>query len=704
MAVFNGNDENNSITGTSFDDEINGFGGNDTLSGDFGDDILSGGTGFDRLEGDAGDDYLLGGDRRDTLIGGTGTDTLEGGTDEDTYFVDNKLDIVIEGVNPTDGNDQVYSSVSFTLPENVEDLSLNEEITLITDPSSDPSSAINGTGNNLDNSIEGNRSDNIISGLDGDDTLSGGSFYIDSGDLIFDGSGNDTLDGGNGSDNLIGGVGNDKMVGGAGNDSFDDILSTIVIGIIGPGSALIYEGADTLVGGEGDDSYTVDNLGDSIVEQVNEGQDIVISILDADYTLGANVDDLVLLQGLNGTGNKLDNVIIGNPSNNTINGNAGADVLLGGKGTDTLIGGKGDDILDFYIGLDFYRPVSIPSALIFLYEESGADVDTLIGGKGNDFYFVDNANDLLVEKGNEGINDVITDVIGVYTSLENTNFESLITINSTVTGNSRDNTLISVGNNAVITGKKGNDTLGAEGLGTLTLIGGVGNDTYLIELDTKDGLAPDSPIVRTYNIDEKLNEGTDLVKSKYSFTLSSNLENLTLLDEEDFNVSFDIDGTGNTLNNRINGNNANNLLDGESGNDTLIGGGGIDTLIGGIGNDSLAGGAGDDRLTGNAGKDRFVFKSKTEGLDTITDFVVVDDTIDVSKAGFGGGLTAGAAITAAQFRVGTGAGDSSDRFIYNRTTGALLFDADGTGASAQLQFAQLSTGLSMTNNDIFVIV
>ncbi len=98
-----------------------------------------------------------------------------------------------------------------------------------------------------------------------------------------------------------------------------------------------------------------------------------------------------------------------------------------------------------------------------------------------------------------------------------------------------------------------------------------------------------------------------------------------------------------------------------------------------------------------------MFTAKTEGKDTLTDFSVVDDTINVSKLGFGGGLTANAAITAAQFRLGSAAGDSSDRFIYNKANGALLFDADGTGASAQVQFAQLSTGLAMTNNDIFVI-
>lgn len=96
-------------------------------------------------------------------------------------------------------------------------------------------------------------------------------------------------------------------------------------------------------------------------------------------------------------------------------------------------------------------------------------------------------------------------------------------------------------------------------------------------------------------------------------------------------------------------------------------------------------------------------QTSSYGRDTITDFLVVDDTIQVSKVGFGGELTANAAITAAQFRIGTKAGDSSDRFIYNEATGALLFDADGTGASAQVQFAQLSTNLGITNNDIFVM-
>ncbi|HAG83827.1 MAG TPA: calcium-binding protein [Cyanobacteria bacterium UBA12227] len=202
--------------------------------------------------------------------------------------------------------------------------------------------------------------------------------------------------------------------------------------------------------------------------------------------------------------------------------------------------------------------------------------------------------------------------------------------------------------------------------------------------------------------------------SAVTTTLQATLANLILTGTSNIN------GTGNTLNNRITGNSGNNILNGLAGNDTLIGLAGNDTLNGGAGNDSLTGGAGNDilvgdlgndqligsagsdRITGGAGVDSFYFYRKTEGVDTITDFRVIDDTIYVSKAGFGGGLTSGKAITSGQFRLGSSAGDSSDRFIYNKTTGALFFDTDGTGISKQIQIAQLSTGLAMTNQDIAV--
>lgn len=128
-----------------------------------------------------------------------------------------------------------------------------------------------------------------------------------------------------------------------------------------------------------------------------------------------------------------------------------------------------------------------------------------------------------------------------------------------------------------------------------------------------------------------------------------------------------------------------------------------DVLLGSAGGDTLTGGAGNDILTGVAGADNFRFNAPNEGVDQITDFSVVDDTIQVSAAEFGGGLIAGGAIAANQFVIGASAQNTSDRFIYNPQTGALSFDLDGVGGANQIQIATLSTGLAMTNNDIFVL-
>jgi Ca2+-binding RTX toxin-like protein len=151
------------------------------------------------------------------------------------------------------------------------------------------------------------------------------------------------------------------------------------------------------------------------------------------------------------------------------------------------------------------------------------------------------------------------------------------------------------------------------------------------------------------------------------------------------------------------GNAANNFLRGKVGNDILIGGAGNDTLVGNYNNDTLFGGTGNDLLKGGKGADIFVFASPSEGMDTIADFNVAEDTIHVYSDSFGSDLVTGAVITTQQFWLGASAADTSDRFIYNQSTGGLFFDVDGKGGAAQIQVAQLSTGLAMTNNDLFVV-
>lgn len=149
------------------------------------------------------------------------------------------------------------------------------------------------------------------------------------------------------------------------------------------------------------------------------------------------------------------------------------------------------------------------------------------------------------------------------------------------------------------------------------------------------------------------------------------------------------------VNRRIIGNQNNNDLEGTNANDFIDGQGGNDRLVGNLGNDTL---------TGGAGGDRFVFSSPSQGIDLITDFNVIDDTINVSASGFRAGLVANAAIQSSQFLIGTSSTTASQRFIYNKTTGALFFDADGLGGATQVQLATLNPELTLTKADIFVVV
>ncbi|MBT9100001.1 hypothetical protein KFZ76_20070 [Methylovulum psychrotolerans] len=128
------------------------------------------------------------------------------------------------------------------------------------------------------------------------------------------------------------------------------------------------------------------------------------------------------------------------------------------------------------------------------------------------------------------------------------------------------------------------------------------------------------------------------------------------------------------------------------------------TLSGGNGNDLLAGSLGNDTLTGGLGQDTFAFNSAlgAGNIDTITDFNVANDTIRLSKGIFTT-LTSGV-LAAEAFKIlgNGGVEDGSDHLLYNTATGALSYDADGSGTGAAVQIAILGTGLAMTNADFMV--
>ncbi len=562
--------------------------------------LLIGNAAANRLEGGAGND---------TLDGGGGIDMLVGGLGDDTYLVDVVGDVITELGNQ--GTDTVKASFTYSIGANLENLVLIG------------AAAINGTGNSVNNIMLGNSAANRLDGGLGADTMAGGlgddSYVVDNaGDVITEltNEGTDrveasisytlsanvetlTLTGtavingtGNSANNVINGNSAVNILnGGAGNDVLD-----------GAG------GIDILIGGLGDDLFVVDVAGEVVTELAGEGTDTVRASLT--YSLGANVENLILTgtAAINGTGNAANNVLTGNSAANLLNGGAGSDTMIGGLGDDTyVVDGTGDVVTELanegtdtvqasvsYIlganiekltltgsvaingtGNSLNNSITGNSAANIL--DGGIGADTVQGGLGDDLYIVDNAGDVVVELINEGTDRVNSSVsYSLGANVENLTLTGTAAINGT--GN---------GLNNILVGNSGANRLDG-GLGSDTMSGGLGDDVYVVD---NGGDV----------VTELTNEGTDRVEVSISYTLSANVENLTLTG------AAAINGTGNSANNAIIGNSAANILTGGAGNDVLDGAGGIDTLIGGLGDDIF--------IVDVAGE--VVTERANEGIDTV---------------------------------------------------------------------------------------
>jgi Ca2+-binding RTX toxin-like protein len=180
-------------------------------------------------------------------------------------------------------------------------------------------------------------------------------------------------------------VGDSRVSGGDGDDSIS-------------GGAAGSQGKHELVGGNGDDTYTIRSANDTVIEKAGQGYDLVAAYID--YTLGAHVEALRLVgDGLTGTGNELDNRIVGSAGADKIYGLAGDDSLQGGGGDDFIWGGIGNDTLKGEDGDDSLWGGDGNDMLIggdgddILYGEAGNDIiqggagnDRMTGGAGNDIF------------------------------------------------------------------------------------------------------------------------------------------------------------------------------------------------------------------------------------------------------------------------------------------------------------------------------
>ena len=504
-------------------------------------------------------------------------------------------------------------------------------------------------------------------------------------------------------------VQNLTLTGGGNIDGTGNALNNLITGNSGNNHIDGGLGADTMAGGLGDDTYYVDNPGDVITENANEGTDTVISSITYVLGLTSNLENLTLSgsSAINGAGNTMNNVITGNDGNNN------------------LVGNFGDDVLDGKGGVNF-----------------------LYGDWGNDTYIVNSVNDHVSELyngadagGNDTVMSSITYGLGAY--IENLVLTGSASIggsgnelNNVLTGNSGDNQLV---------GNGGNDTLDG-GAGTNFLYGGAGDDTYYVNS------VNDHVLEVQCGIDQG---GNDTVISSINYVLGAYIENLVLTG------SANLNGSGNSLDNHITGNDGNNQLAGLGGNDVLDGGAGVNYLYGGAGNDTyyvhttddhvleqtvagvddggidtvisdisyklgafienltlagsasinatgnylnnvITGNSGNNILEGRLGNDTFVFGGPSNnGLDHLTDFTSGSDKLEFHAADYG--FAASHVLTSSEISFTGAAVGNHAQFVYDSASHALSWDADGSGSGTAVQLVVFDNGATPTTADFLFV-
>ncbi|ESQ76488.1 calcium-binding protein, partial [Asticcacaulis sp. AC402] len=380
--VLRGLSGNDTLNGAGGSDNISGAGGNDLVDAGDGNDSVFAGFGNDSLTGGLGNDSLYGEDGDDLIVGGVSTDTLDGGTGIDTASYSDASGGVVVSLAVTGAQDT--GSTGFDRLAGFENL----------------------IGSAFGDVLTGDEAGNQLDGRAGNDTLTGGlgndTFHIDSAtDVVIE------LSGG-GTDLIIASIHysltgtaleNLTLSGSEGVHASGNEVDNLLTGNTGNNVLDGQSGNDTMAGGLGDDLYQVDTAADSIVEAGGEGHDEVESTVS--FTLSSDVEALTLLgsDNLNGTGNALDNVLVGN---------SGLNILTGGLGDDT--------------------------------------------------YQIQNAGDVIVENSNEGQDQVVSLVS--YTLVGNVENLSIAGLtDQTATGNVLANQIVGgIGNN-LIDGALGADTM-----------------------------------------------------------------------------------------------------------------------------------------------------------------------------------------------------------------------------------------------------
>lgn len=579
---IDGGADNDLVVGDDGVDRLYGSAGDDELNGGAGNDIMDGGIGIDKLFGGAGNDQMWGGDGNDVMMGFTASNDLKqtlavGETDDDLMYGGAGDDLMLGGF----GTDQMWGGIG------------NDEL-----QGGDGNDQLYGEAGN--DRLFGQVGNDIIYGGDGDDFIMGFTGTNEVKQTLAAGeSDNDFLYGGAGADTIVGGLGNDYIDGGA--------------------------GADYMEGGQGNDTYIVNSVNDVILEQSGEGYDTVIS--SSNYILNANIEELRLVEGfnVNGTGNSLNNRIIGNGLDNILDGVTGADVMIGGLGNDTYyvdnvgdqvveLAGEGTDTINASISYALGANVENLTLLDFSKAEKGiADgVNILVYGypKANELDYMQ-GNAVAGYKGTCALtsianlatqaNQALSEAQVVQTAINNNWCVTDPTKTDYQRGGSnylqQQALLTSFGiRNGIIMGYNeqaiANLIKGGRGVIIGLNAGKLWADSAYLDAGgvnhvvTVTGVACDATtgaINGFYIADSGRGKVSDMTRyvSAADFRADANVANAyTIYTVDPIKLwEENINATGNDLANGITGNRGNNILNGGKGNDTLVGQAGNDTYV-----------------------------------------------------------------------------------------------------------------------------
>jgi Ca2+-binding RTX toxin-like protein len=294
--------------------------------------------------------------------------------------------------------------------------------------------------------------------------------------------------------------------------------------------------------------------------------------------------------------------------------------------------------------------------------------DTIWGGAGNDILYGDEGNDLIFAGAGD---DNLQGGDGADRIFGEAGNDSIV--GSGLNESFGDDDILDGGDgNDVIFGAGGNDVL-VGGDGKDTIIGGDGSDWYAAQT-----LGPAYTLAVTINLQSlKVTGGygkdkLDLAEGSY----------------------------GRTIENAYGGSGADKLV-GSVENNRLAGGKGNDTISGDKGADILGGMAGKDILTGGAGKDKFVFAhTGSKNADHITDYdskdVIVLDKSVFAKLSLG-------PLASANFHVGAAAADKNDFIVYDKSSGKLFYDKDGSGHKDAVLIATIDDNVALNAHDFKVV-